>query len=42
MKLHYIHHNNELNWKEDSIDRKLMLIDQIVTDSKLVTKIEKI
>jgi len=42
MKIHDIHHNNQLNSKVDSIHRYLMLIDQIVIDLKLVTKIENI
>ncbi len=42
MKIYCIHRNNELDWREDSIDRELMLIDQIVRDLELVTKRENI
>ncbi len=40
MKDYNVHHNKALNLRKDSIDQLLILIDQLVINSMLVTKNE--
>ena len=41
-KVVYVHHRNELNWKEDSIDQWLKMIDHVQVNSMVLTKIREI